>query len=412
MNLKQAAAVLGVHYQTAYKWVRSGELVAVRVGGRYEVSDAAIAKFRAQRASYRTEALPAEAPTTPVSDGEDVLEELEAMLYDPLLAVRSMGRFVVRRAAETFGGMCVLTLVDADGNQNVLAVDHPNPAYATVMSSLMELFSPLPRARYQEFNAFRERRVVRLSHVPQDVFRSQLRPELQQHVSVYPVRCLLAVPIFIEGAARGSLTCMRSEPDRPHSDADEALCLQMAERIAELVSTAEDVAVAVGVRADLVQGLSGLLASQRPRNLGDELGGLFDRVANRVHLPVSIMDANRVLLLVNPAFQTIRSKVGEPVGSVFEDATHADDRGADRASFDRLASGELDFLDINLRRGRRDGEVVSYISHRAAVREPDASLRYFVSVARLLRVPTSEVVGAEGRTFRAISDRSAPVRIS
>lgn len=47
MNLKQAAARLGVHYQTAYKWVRSGELSALRIGGRYEVSDAAITRFLA-----------------------------------------------------------------------------------------------------------------------------------------------------------------------------------------------------------------------------------------------------------------------------------------------------------------------------------------------------------------------------
>ena len=32
MNLKEAARRLGVHYQTAYRWVRSGELVAVRIG--------------------------------------------------------------------------------------------------------------------------------------------------------------------------------------------------------------------------------------------------------------------------------------------------------------------------------------------------------------------------------------------
>ena len=41
MNLKTAALRLGVHYQTAYRWVRSGQLVAVKVGAGYEISDAA-----------------------------------------------------------------------------------------------------------------------------------------------------------------------------------------------------------------------------------------------------------------------------------------------------------------------------------------------------------------------------------
>ena len=38
MNLKTAALRLGVHYQTAYRWVRSGQLVAVKVGAGYEIS--------------------------------------------------------------------------------------------------------------------------------------------------------------------------------------------------------------------------------------------------------------------------------------------------------------------------------------------------------------------------------------
>ena len=39
MDLAQAARALGVHYQTAYRWVRSGRLAAVKVGGTYRVAD-------------------------------------------------------------------------------------------------------------------------------------------------------------------------------------------------------------------------------------------------------------------------------------------------------------------------------------------------------------------------------------
>ena len=49
MNLKTAARRLGVHYQTAYRWVRSGQLVAVKVGAGYEISDAALERFLARR---------------------------------------------------------------------------------------------------------------------------------------------------------------------------------------------------------------------------------------------------------------------------------------------------------------------------------------------------------------------------
>jgi MerR family transcriptional regulator, light-induced transcriptional regulator len=37
MDLESAAAVLGVHYQTAYRWVRTGLLDAVKVGATYEL---------------------------------------------------------------------------------------------------------------------------------------------------------------------------------------------------------------------------------------------------------------------------------------------------------------------------------------------------------------------------------------
>jgi MerR family transcriptional regulator, light-induced transcriptional regulator len=35
IELAEAADRLGVHYQTAYRWVREGRLPAVRVRGRY-----------------------------------------------------------------------------------------------------------------------------------------------------------------------------------------------------------------------------------------------------------------------------------------------------------------------------------------------------------------------------------------
>jgi excisionase family DNA binding protein len=40
MDLREAAGALGVHYQTAYGWVRQGVLPARKVGRGYEVSEA------------------------------------------------------------------------------------------------------------------------------------------------------------------------------------------------------------------------------------------------------------------------------------------------------------------------------------------------------------------------------------
>lgn len=45
LNLKQVAARLGVHYMTAYRYVRQGRLAAVRVGTEWRVSPDAIVAF-------------------------------------------------------------------------------------------------------------------------------------------------------------------------------------------------------------------------------------------------------------------------------------------------------------------------------------------------------------------------------
>ena len=45
VDLQTAADTLGVHYQTAYRWVRSGQLSAEMVGGKYLVSQAELAEF-------------------------------------------------------------------------------------------------------------------------------------------------------------------------------------------------------------------------------------------------------------------------------------------------------------------------------------------------------------------------------
>jgi MerR family transcriptional regulator, light-induced transcriptional regulator len=49
MELAEAAERLGVHYQTAYRWVREGRLPAVRVRGRYQLTAADVDAFAAER---------------------------------------------------------------------------------------------------------------------------------------------------------------------------------------------------------------------------------------------------------------------------------------------------------------------------------------------------------------------------
>jgi MerR family transcriptional regulator, light-induced transcriptional regulator len=49
MDLREAAGALGVHYQTAYAWVRQGALPARKVGRGYAVSEGDVAALAARR---------------------------------------------------------------------------------------------------------------------------------------------------------------------------------------------------------------------------------------------------------------------------------------------------------------------------------------------------------------------------
>ena len=51
MDLQSAADRLGVHYQTAYRWVREGALRAVKIGATYDIPEAEVERFAAQRAA-------------------------------------------------------------------------------------------------------------------------------------------------------------------------------------------------------------------------------------------------------------------------------------------------------------------------------------------------------------------------
>ena len=51
MELSEAARTLGVHYQTAYRWVRDGSLRAQKVRSRYQIETTALEQFQATRSA-------------------------------------------------------------------------------------------------------------------------------------------------------------------------------------------------------------------------------------------------------------------------------------------------------------------------------------------------------------------------
>ncbi|MDJ0769634.1 MAG: B12-binding domain-containing protein [Ilumatobacter sp.] len=58
LDLHEAADELGVHYQTAYRWVRTGKLPAAMVNGRYVVSRADLEAVEQRRSTPRSPEAP------------------------------------------------------------------------------------------------------------------------------------------------------------------------------------------------------------------------------------------------------------------------------------------------------------------------------------------------------------------
>jgi excisionase family DNA binding protein len=75
VDLQTAAHDLGVHYQTAYRWVRNGRLAAELIGGRYLVSPADIAELDRARNT----------PTTPPAPRTGRLEHAAQRMHEALV---------------------------------------------------------------------------------------------------------------------------------------------------------------------------------------------------------------------------------------------------------------------------------------------------------------------------------------
>lgn len=93
IDLQRAAEQLGVHYQTAYKWVRSGELRAEKIGGQYRLDTETVARFAERRRR------PTPAPPRVPRGGYDAAA---ARLYDLVVAGEERAaRRAVAALAET-----------------------------------------------------------------------------------------------------------------------------------------------------------------------------------------------------------------------------------------------------------------------------------------------------------------------
>jgi excisionase family DNA binding protein len=354
MNLKEAARRLGVHYQTAYRWVRSGELVAVRIGSRYEVSDAAIERLRAQRRALGTPHLD-ELPRRP--DGLE--DEISKMADGPMLDVEQAVVHLSRRIAESTGDLCVVAVLTEAGDQvEAASCFEPDsqrlPILAGAIAATMRMRAPdegpVMRTVFEGNQLF-------VPHVPQELFREWLPREFHQQFDDVCIFGMIVAPMVHHGVAIGGVATMRERPDHPFTTED-------ADTVNRLATLSAD--VIVGARQDRAARAS--LARVLTEVQGDvDRFGILDapRVVGASTDALAIHDGADHPLAVTPAYAAI------------QDAVRA-------RSTARLRSGELDYSsDVS------HDETGAYVAHHAAIRYLSADLAGIVTVARRIeRGPT------------------------
>ena len=146
MDLQSAADELGVHYQTAYRWVRTGKLPARLVAGRYVVDRADVAALSSQRSQPK-----APTPPTPRRMARSAERAHGALVDGDEPSVRQLVRGLVDEGAsviEVIQQVLVppLVRIGADWHAGRLTIWVEHRASAIVERLLGEL-SPNPRGR-------------------------------------------------------------------------------------------------------------------------------------------------------------------------------------------------------------------------------------------------------------------------
>ena len=341
MNLKQAARRLGIHYQTAYKLVRSGRLAAIRVGGGYEISEAALARYLAEREAVRRVPL-AETPmheTETANDAATLIDAATAALDATTLSARAVLDVVTEGLSRTLGDLAVVRPLSRDGRWLLPgSVHHTDARRRSVATTEVDSF-PKATSEGNEGVAISNRAPVFIPHVPQDRLRAQTRPELLQYLDDGGVHSLICVPAMHDGDVLAVVTVTRDSPGRPYTRDDVAVVTQLASIVGAAIARAHAITEGWQRRHALMTAVAAL---------GD--AGLED-VATRRLLAAEgsaevVCSVDGVIACANaPAGRLMSVRPEVLVGQHVGDFAAESDQSPQQELIERLLIGELTYAD-------------------------------------------------------------------
>lgn len=375
MNLKTAALRLGIHYQTAYRWVRSGQLVAVKVGAGYEISDAAVTRLLAQRAATermpeRTESAAAGAVDT-ASGPDDALHLLDQMVDAVTLDSTAVGERAARVAAEHLGDTAFLYRRSAADVMEAVYAAHRDPVAEVAASTL----GRDPRtATNLVRRALTTGELICVAQVPQRELRRRLHPELHEHLHFCGCYSAVCAPI----GDTGVLLVTRDLPGSPYTNDD----LPFIEAIAARVTRADERARCWTTAWEMRRAMVEMFAA--PSFDGNCFDALVESMSGREADDVQLGEPVVAVLDLELRHVACSKAYGALVG---EDATRltgvtlrslVPDGGALDEALAPVLLGEIDFRSVELEVLADRARVALHV---AMVRREDATPRGVVLVA-------------------------------
>lgn len=355
MNLKQAAARLGIHYQTAYKLVRSGALSSVRIGGTYEISEAALERYLVEREAVRrgrVGSLPSTPPSTAELTPQRLLDDLAATTRATSLSVQATFDAVARGLARTLrDGAVVWMCTDDHERLEAAASDHREARRHSLLTTYTRSV-PLAAGEGYTGHVFATGRRIFAPHVPQNVLRASTRPEFVQYLDEMAIHSLIAVPVVVAGAVAGIITVGRDFTSTPFTVEDLGVVTEAARLTGLAVERAELVRHGWQRRSVILEALrDGTCAHDLVR-----FGSTTLEVVLDAQLRVTVAnDAAEGVLREHPA--TFAGQLTASIST--SDAPPL---------VERLLTGELDFHDEEIVVTRSDGERESFLVQRGVAR--------------------------------------------
>ncbi|HET9729890.1 MAG TPA: GAF domain-containing protein [Acidimicrobiia bacterium] len=375
VNLKTAARRLGVHYQTAYRWVRSGRLVAVKVGSGYEISDAAVERLQALRSAVERgplRPLPSAQGLASPLDRESTLMLFDRMVEQVMIDARSIVERATRYAAEVLGDVAVMYQRAADADPAPLHVVHRDPVSEVDVSTLVRSVSS-PFAK----SVLRSGNVLFMPQVPQQEVREHLRSEFHQYLLEAGCYSAICVPIFVEGLPEAALLVSRDAPGRPYSPSDVEFVTELAARVSLAHARVSAVTHACDIRRRAVRALR-----HEPLARSDVFDDALPVVLEDAELddtaaPLALVDLDLRHISCTKAYAALfgleaSDMNGVPVAALARDANWLNE------VLTFVSADQLEYGTFDAEPPESGGRVML---HAAMVRHPDATKRCIIVAA-------------------------------